>query len=69
MRFWGSIQKHIKNWYLNRLIGLTVTKTDIFGKVVTVGEYFFSYFNEEIMRITHAKFQAKILNIMGSRTL
>ena len=47
---------------------VTVIRTEIFEKVVTVDEYFSRhYFIDEIMKITTAKFQAKILNIFGSR--
>ena len=40
-------------------------------KVVTVDEYFFLsiYLIDEIVKITHAKFQAKIVEILGSRAL
>ena len=48
-----------------------VTKTEKFEKVVNADEYFIFviYFIEEIVRISFAKFQAKILNIVVSRTL
>ena len=54
----------------NSITRLPIAKTEIFEKVVNFDAYFLViYFNGEVMRITHAKFQAKILNIMGSRAL
>ena len=45
-------------------------KNEIFENVGTVDEYFFAiYFIDEITRITHAKFQAKCLNVVGDRAL
>ena len=57
--------------YLNRIIRLTVTKTENFGKVVTADEYFIFviHFIEGTMRIGFAKFLTKFLNIVVSRTL
>ena len=45
------------------MIGLAVTKTEMFEKVVTVKEYFIPviHFIDEIKRITHVKFHAKFL--------
>ena len=57
--------KNTSNRDLGNMIGLTVTKSEIFEKVVTVDDFFLViYFIDEIMRITHAKFQEKILNIV-----
>ena len=57
------------NRHLNPIIRLIVRETEIFDKVVTVDEYFFVlYIIEEIMWITLAEFQAKILNVVGSTT-
>ena len=63
--------KNTANRNFNNIIGLTVTKTEIFENVVTVYAYFFLVMHliDDIIRITHAKFQAKILHIVGSRTL
>ena len=62
----GVPSQNTSNRHLNRIIGLTVTKTEIFEKVVTVDDFF--YFMED-MRIALVRFQAKILNITRGRRL
>ena len=70
--------KNTSDRNLNRITRLTVTKNEIFEKVVTVYTYSFLviYSIDEIMRITHAKFHVKILdfgnppqNIVRSKAL
>ena len=69
----SKLQARVKNTAktnLNSIIRLTVTMSEIFQNIVTVVEYFpVVYFIDEIMRITHVKFQAKILHIVGNRAL
>ena len=50
---------------------LTVTNTETFENIVTKHEYFslVIHFIDVIMIIAHAKFQAKILNVVGDRAL
>ena len=80
MRFWGSISpfepdgvphhgfRHLFCRNLNRIIRLTSAKTEMFEKVVQVdGIFLVIYFIDEIIRTTHANFQAKIFNTVGSR--
>ena len=64
--------ENTSNRNLNNRIMLTATKAEIVKKKKqspSMNIFLVMYFIDDIMRITHAKFQAKILHIMGSRAL